>query len=517
MSRAAYLLWTAVILVAGFVLRLARVPRVIYLDEAWVVNSVLDLSWRDMLFHPQWLPIPPPGLLIALRALLRFLAPTETRIELLFLAVSVAAMIAAAILGRRLFDSPGALAFTAIMVLSPVAVDRSVQVKWYGSDLLVACLVLILLTNYVKVPSLNRYLALVAILVVGFAFSYTAIFFVLPACWMVWRVGSRADRWLRLAGCAAAPGIAGFLIWYTFVYPYRNNSNMKLYWVPFFPPPGAAIARYYAQRFADLALFIYYPNTFSSRLVPIVIGLVLIGGAWFLLSSWRDRDTRLEMAIAAAFCPLAALLALNTLRMYPLGGERTNLFALPSLTILFVTGLQGFARLLKRVPVSPIVSAALVLWIIVAAQSSRGESTAQVADVPHALDFLDRNSAPADAILIHPALDEQFRFYRRVTPGPARAFITGGVGWTCCMRENPFIIGPIPNEVLLADFRGVLDTSSSKRVWYVYDDALSGPRKTKRDERGQLLPALREQGCRISEPHYFGGITVDEILCGAGS
>lgn len=515
MSRTAYLLWTAVIFVVGFLLRLARVPRVIYLDEAWVVNSTLDLSWRDMLFHPQWLPIPPPGLLIALRGILRFIAPTELALEDLFLAISVAVMIAAAVLGRRLFDRPGALAFTAIMVLSPVAVDRSVQVKWYGSDLLVACLILILITGYVTVPGLNRYLALIATLVVGLAFSYTAIFFVLPACWAVWRVGSRAARWLRVAGCAAAPGIAGFLIWYTFVYPYRNNPNMKLYWVPFFLPSGLAIARYYAQRFADLALFIYYPNTFFSRLVPIAIGLVLIAGAWFFVSSWRNRDIRREMAIAAAFLPLAALFVLNVLRMYPLGGERTNLFALPSLAILFVAGLEGFARLLKRVPVTPVVSAALVLWIIVAAQSNMAVSSMQAADVPHALQFLEHNSTSGDAILIHPVLDEQFRFYRRVTPGPTRAFVTGGVGWTCCMRTNPFIIGPISTEVLMSDFRRVLSTSGSKRIWYVCDDAIAGPSRTKRNERAQLLPALREQGCRTSKPRYFGGITVDEIACSA--
>ena len=515
-DRITYVSWTAVILLAGFVLRLARVPRVIYLDEAWVVNSVVDLTWRDMLFNPKWLPIPPPAFLVVLRGILRLIGPTEMRVELLFLVVSVAVMIAAAILGRQLFDRPGALAFTAIMALSPVALGRSTQVKWYGSDLLIVCLILILLAGYLRAPSHSRYLAIVASLIAALAFSYTAVFLVLPACWIVWRAGPRAGQWLRLAACAVSPAIAGFLIWYAFVYPYRNNSNMRQYWVQFFPPAGPAIARYYAHRFADLALFIYYPSTFSSRLIPAGIGLVLIYGAWSLFPSTRNKDSRRELAMATAFFPLATLLTLNAVRLYPLGGERTNLFALPSLAVLFVAGVEGSARLLRRIrpfPVAPILSVALALWIFAAVVSIRGESSAVAADVPQALQFLQQNSAPGDAILLHPTLDEQFRFYRRLAPDPPGEFVTGAVGYTCCMRSGPFIIGPIPTEVLLADFGRVLDTTSSKKVWYVYDDSLGGPSATKRDERGQLLLAVRQRGCRISEPRYFGGISVDEIAC----
>lgn len=358
-------------------------------------------------------------------------------------------LIAAAVLGRQLFDRPGALAFTAIIALSPVAADRSVQVKWYGSDLLIACLILILLARYLEAPTRSRYLAIVGLLVVGLAFSYTAVFFILPACWVVWCAGSRAGRWVRLTVCAAAPGVTGVLMWYAFVYPYRNNPNMHQYWLGFFPPSGAAIVRYYLQRSADLALFIYYPSPFSSRLIPIAILLVLMCGTWFLLTSLRDRDNRRKLAAVAAFFPLAALLVLNLLRMYPLGGERTNLFALPSLAILFVAGLEGLGRMVGRirpVPAAPVVSTALVLWIAACLVSITGESSALAADVPRALQFLHQNSAPGDAVLIHPALDEQFRFYRRLEPCPDGSFVTGGIGWSCCMRTEPFIVGPVPRS-----------------------------------------------------------------------
>src|SRR6516162_9211665 len=57
----------AVVILLGVLARTSLLSKSLWLDEAWVANSVLEPSWRQMFYYERWAQTTPPLVLVSMR------------------------------------------------------------------------------------------------------------------------------------------------------------------------------------------------------------------------------------------------------------------------------------------------------------------------------------------------------------------------------------------------------------------------------------------------------------------
>jgi 4-amino-4-deoxy-L-arabinose transferase-like glycosyltransferase len=120
----------------------------LWLDEAWVANSILSPSWKEMFYYPRWLQPTPPLFLALVRLLAKVLGPSEPALRLLPWLAGLMAIPVLAIALRKLFSPASALCGTSLVIVNFWAVKHSQQVKQFGVDVLACALIVLLVTRY---------------------------------------------------------------------------------------------------------------------------------------------------------------------------------------------------------------------------------------------------------------------------------------------------------------------------------------------------------------------------------
>jgi len=183
-------LWTgellvyAVLIVASLPARLSAMRASLWLDEAWVANSILSPSWKEMFYYPRWLQ-PTPALFLALtRLLTKVLGPSEAALRFLPVLAAVAAIPVLAIALRKLFGPAAALCGTSLVIVNFWAVKYAQQVKQFGADVFASALLVFLITRYCDRPDRRNFTLLVAGFVV-MPFLSTTAFLLLTAYYLL--------------------------------------------------------------------------------------------------------------------------------------------------------------------------------------------------------------------------------------------------------------------------------------------------------------------------------------------
>src|SRR5580658_1581262 len=180
LSRMSETLWTgellvyAVLILASLPARLSAMRVSLWLDEAWVANSILSPSWKEMFYYPRWLQPTPPLFLALVRLLAKVLGPSEPALRLLPWLAGLMAIPVLAIALRKLFSPASALCGTSLVIVNFWAVKHSQQVKQFGVDVLACALLVFLITRYCDRPDRRNFTLLVAGFVVMPFLSTTA-------------------------------------------------------------------------------------------------------------------------------------------------------------------------------------------------------------------------------------------------------------------------------------------------------------------------------------------------------
>lgn len=320
--------YAAALLVAacGLWLRAAYLGRSLWLDEAWVANSVLTGTLSDMFYYDRWVQTTPPLFLLVTRYTVQWLGLSNEVLRAAPVLFSLLAGVIMYALARRLVGRYTALLAWTLLFLSPTAITWARYLKQYSLELLVTNVLLWLSVRYLERPSGRRFALLAAAALFGLLASYPAIL-LLPAILLAvaGRSVSRAAK-LGVAGSAVATG-AHFL----FVQP-NQSRDLKAF---FFP---AGDLRGLAERTADNALLYLAHLPVPSRvlLAEWVTGLAVVAllGAGLVLAIRRFRRGRrlwLETYLVCAG-PCAAMLACDALTIYPVT-PRTTLFAIPAIVL----------------------------------------------------------------------------------------------------------------------------------------------------------------------------------------
>ena len=153
---------------AGVLLRLARYAdnRSLWLDEAYLSLNIIDKSPTELLGKLDFLQAAPPGFLLLEKLAVVLLGDSEYVLRLVPLIAGIASLMVFQAVARR-FLSPGALLLAvALFAVNEPLVYYASETKPYGSDVLVA-LVLLLLACRVTERAADRANLRLAMLAVG--------------------------------------------------------------------------------------------------------------------------------------------------------------------------------------------------------------------------------------------------------------------------------------------------------------------------------------------------------------
>ena len=346
-SRGAVLVACGVIL-AGTVARLVQYLhyRPLWLDESQVAVGILERPPLALLAPLADAQVAPPGYLLAAKAAIALLGPTEYAVRLPSILGGIAALVLVWLLARRATTPLVALLALGFTALCGHLIYYSAECKPYSTDAAVALLLTWLTVARPGRPILFGLVAagciwasfLAVFVLAGIALCQT------PDAIRPWKPDAmrrlKPER-VRALAAAHAPWVVSFAVLYLVnIVPVRAHdstmSYMREYWeyagafMPI-PPKNLVDLMWFKLRFL---MFFDMPGGFA---YPTVAACVWTLGVVALFR--RDRRV-----LALLLLPVAMVAGASALRAYPFHGRMT-LFLIPALFLPFA---EGAACLLAR-------------------------------------------------------------------------------------------------------------------------------------------------------------------------
>jgi hypothetical protein len=424
---------TVALLALTLVLGLYGIERSLWLDEAWVANSVNAPTLGGMFYYPNWLQTSPPLFLLLARAAVRAFGLSTVvlrSVPLLLSLVAVWAMLAAA---RRVVSPPFAVLAMAILAFHPTVVEYFRSFKQYGGEVAATGLVLWAAVTYLKQPRQKEFYVLLGVTVGAMTLSYPTVF-LLPGLIVVVGLGDRA-RAITLAGIS---GVVLAVLYWLFVQP-NYTPALRAYWM------------------SD-------PQIWLTPGMLAAVAFCALVAARIALN--HDRVSILLLT------PCVLLFASELLGWYP-ASPRTQLFVRPCFLLLLAINAEDLVTYPKwrRGPVDAVVvlAAAVVMFLGVRKQFHEGRFQPEE-DMSGAVRYLRKNVGPSDLVLVHPSLREGFLLYTAMQGWNAKPVIYGDTGWPCCPRGRPPGVDVSTPEKIQRDLDAKIPRDFHGRIWLFYTD-----------------------------------------------
>jgi 4-amino-4-deoxy-L-arabinose transferase-like glycosyltransferase len=508
--------WLLIVL-SAVALRIRGIGRPFWLDEAWVANSALASSLRDSFQYDTWLQTNPPMFVMAIRIAHKLFGGYEIPFRAVPFAFSVATVVLALHLGKRLFGPVFGLFLGAILAVSPILISLSLQLKQYSSDVFCAVLLMILIWNYSRSSTQRNYVRLSIASLVCLPLAYTTVMFLPPAG--IALLGNDTDRrttMLRTATFALLCSAVLLTLQFVFIKP-NQSLELVAYWHSqnAFPPNGHANYGFYIHAFRDV-FYMFYPR---SRFLSRLFGVLAICGFTNLL--WSIQSARSRVLLALACLPIIALLVLNRFHLYPFYSEKQDVFIFPCLAALIVWGAKKIAELLARNGRRRIIVETLSILICAVATMTafwldwRNPPAFNSEDPAAAVRFLERTVNPGDLVYVHASAEEQIKLYLRLFDVHDMPVVFGNTGWPCCTRHHQFETGPVADSYVMRDFQNKIGEARPERILLVFGDRTAQWDWLGRNERQILLRHVQDMSCQTVDTHQAGSIVTDDLRCDA--
>jgi hypothetical protein len=411
-----------VLVTLGFIalgLGLYGIERSLWLDEAWVANSVLQPTLSGMFYYPDWLQTTPPLFLLLTRAVVHVFGTSNAAFRTAPLGMALAGVVFMMAASRRLVSLPLAALAAGLLVFHPVAIEYSRTCKQYSGEMAASAAILFFAAVYLQQPDQRRFYGLTGAFVVTLPLAWSAAFLLPGVAIAVWARGG-----IRRAATLAfvAVGLLA-LLYVAFIRP-NLAPQLREFWIANAQPlsPGVAAA----------------------------IVFCVVAGAW----SARRRNWMLFVAIL----PCVLLAAANAMHWYP-DSPRTRLFALPCFLLGAAMMVQHLVRWRYMGTVAWIVLIAAgsqAVWKQVSEHRNQAEE-----DYAGAVQYLKHHVAPADLLLVHASLIEGFKLY-----WPDNHAIFGDTGRPCCQRGRFTRFSSRP--AVLEDLDRKIPKGFTGRLWLAY-------------------------------------------------
>ena len=421
------------------------IGRSLWLDEAWVANSVLAPSVAGMFFYPDWLQTSPPLFLLLTRSAVHAFGVSNVAFRLVPLALALVAVASMIAVSRRLLSPPFAMLACALLAFHPTTSEYSRTCKQYAGELAASAVILLCTVIYLQGQNRRRFYGLAGAFALTLPMAWSTAFLLPGVAIAVWaRGGIRRAGWLVLI----AGGVLAIL-YEVFIRP-NLNSELRVYWIANAQhvSPGLLAAVVFCVAAALHATFTLYRRS-ELRVLPIGVLMQI-----------------------AAVLPCLLLAVADAFQWYP-ASPRTRLFALPCFLLAAAMNAEGLCRWLTRGRVPRLVGAALWLAVIAvpseAAWKQVSEHRSQPGeDFAGAVQFLRQNVTPVDLLLVHASMIEGFRLYTSMEGWRDHHAIYGDTGWPCCRRGNIATHLTSTRRAVFEDLDRNIPRGFSGRIWMMY-------------------------------------------------
>lgn len=512
----------AAVAVCGVAYRLIGLGKSIWLDEAWVANSVTAGSLTGMFYYDAWLQTSPPLFLLLVRGTVNSLGLTSSVLRLVPLFFGLLSMVCMFLLARRVLAGRFTLPAWTMLVFSPIAIRYSKALKQYSLELAAATVILLACAMYLERPTIRRFWLLLTTVAVCLLMAYS-VAFLLPGIVLVVCLAEIPDRWRGLLRGLILATVAGGMLLGVYVLFVSPNTSFALrsFWVK---DRGAhsVVRTAVADGYGLLSQLPIPSRVLEKRgLVGAAVGLmVLVGFALAAIRFHRGRRRWLEIQFVCVV-PCLLLIVCSGLSWYPLT-SRTSLFLLPGLILLLLGSLQLVSDFVMhrfgRKWLEPLLNVALVcmtlllVWAGIVKQpmetlSMPGE------DVASMISFLRSNVRQGDLLWVHASCSESFKLYAKMTDWSDVSARVGHTGWPCCPRGFPAIKGSGTEESVRSDLNSGIPGDFSGRVWLLYTKRADHWEFVGVNEPRIMDSVFRERGCNQRPTPVFHNIGVSLFDC----
>jgi len=467
---------TVALLALTLVLGLYGIERSLWLDEAWVANSVNAPTLGAMFYYPNWLQTSPPLFLLLARAAIRVFGLSTVvlrSVPLLLSLLAVWAMLGAA---RQVVSAPFAVLATAVLAFHPTVVEYFKSFKQYGGEIAATGAILWAAFTYLQQPGLKQFYLLLGVTVAAMTLSYPTVF-LLPGLILTIAFSDRA-RAITLAGITGAT--AALLYW--FLVRPNYTSALHAYWI------------------SD-------PKTWLTPAMIAVVAFCTVVAARIAFN--RDRASILLLT------PCVLLFASELLGWYP-ASPRTQLFVRPCFLLLIAVNAEDLVTSTRwrrgLVDAVVILATAVVMLLGVRKQFHEGRFQPEE-DMSGAVRYLRRNVGPSDLVLVHPSLQEGFLLYTAMQGWTARPVIYGDTGWPCCPRgrqAGPDISTP---KKIRRDLDSKIPSDFHGRIWLFYTNRPLHWDYVRVEDSVLWNDYFRNRDCRPELYIRFANLGLTPLIC----
>jgi len=455
------LLVYALLILASLPARLVAMRASIWTDEAWVANSILAPSWKEMFYYPGWVQVSPSLFLVLSRLLTKVFGPSEPALRLLPLFAGLLAIPVLAAALRKLFSPAAALCGTSLVIVNMWAAKYAQQVKQYGSDLFSSALLCLLITRYCQRPDRRNFTLLVGGFFIISFLANTALFMgpaviaavVLGPFWQLpsYRHGRRSI--LTITSVMVCVAI-NYLV---FIRPNRGQNLVESWAMNCLNPSHPlASARALFNNLVALLVPQQFPVMFYLGAAMV---LTVVAGAVIALIGSARGSKRDVVVLLLGPLPLAAAIAASLLGQYPLlSFPRILLWTLPACATLLAATLDLLLNILRQrlawVNESPVFygTAAACFFLVLVLNFGVMRYPRPNERNSQAMRLLRQSMGPSDVLLVHRRMLEQYDYYSRLQGWAAPRIYVGNTDWPCCPRNGPTVfIDPI--ESYITDLR----------------------------------------------------------------
>jgi hypothetical protein len=460
-----------VLLIATLALGLFGIARTLWLDEAWVANSVRAATLRDMFYYSGWLQTSPPLFLLMERSAVWLLGLSNAAFRVVPLAMELAAVVLFFVAACRAISLPLAALAAALLVSHPVVIEYSHSAKQYSGEVAACAALLAAATAYFKNPSRRSFGWLFVAAAVAPALAYSSVFLIPGLVCAV----ALSGQWRRALWLALAAGAMLAILYPLFIAP-NYSPALREFW------DGDS------QR--------TWPP-FAATLVALVS-----------LGIWK-RSSLILMCSS----PILLLAASAALGWYP-AEPRTALFALPCVLLLLGMLVEEAVRRWPRLRITPLIwIAAGALPLIAGWRQVRDHRNLAEEDLDGTVTYLQQHASRSDLLLVHPSVKESFELYATMNRYSGPQPVYGATGWPCCVRGH---LGPprdSSRESVIADLARNIPKSFTGRVWLVYSSRPTQWDYVGLDEGNLWRSQVWAMGCPPEEFVALANVALSPMRC----
>lgn len=481
------------LLLSTLALGVFGIRRSLWLDEAWVANSLLAPTLSGMFYYPEWLQSTPPLFLLLARAAVHEFGVSNAAFRAVPLAFAVAAVAGMIGLTRRFLSPPFAALACAVLAFHPAAVEYSHTLKQYSAETAASVAILIAATLYLEDSTQRRFIWLILTMVVALPTAWSTVFLLPGVAIVVWANGGMA-RAGTLGGIVAA---VLAILYFVFI---RQNvaPELRAFWIA-----GA------------------------QRITPGLVAATFfcVAAAARVLIVIRRKSEPRQWIQIAALVPCFLLAAADLLHWYP-ANPRMRLFVLPCFLLVAAINAEDlYGWLLRKMPRVPRAAtvATASLWaaaigvgfgavhreIRIQQNLQHGDQE----DFEGAVRFLHQRVGAGDLLLVHASVIEGFRLYARVEGWRDPNARFGDTGWPCCARGKHAVPDSYSLPAVENDVHRMIPRGFSGRVWLFYSARNSHWVYVGHDEGGLWRNLFADRGCPAIADFHLRNLAISEMDC----